>query len=567
MWRDSNLLISFPAAIILCLSPKALPAADETAQPQGLGNPFFALCVGTHDPAYSTPDQQAKLLKQLGYDGMAHVWLDGLPAAIRAVDENGLKLSQVYIRASLVPGKPEYDPGLEEAIQSLKGRDTILGLLVQGRPPSTEQNDPQAVEIVRRIADMAAESGLKVALYPHSGDWLERVEDAIRVTKKVDRKNVGVIFNLCHWLAVDEKKDVTASLTTAMPHLFVVTINGARHDVSRADRSGWIQTLDRGSFDNYRLLRTLKDLGYTGPIGLQCYGITGDVRDNMMRSMAAWRGFSRRIAAAAHGLTSPLFAFDNGTGRGRLAPQVQAKMLSELGYAGIGYTGAKGIPEMLEALDRHKLKMFSIYVGAKLGPDGPTFDPSLKQGIEALKGRDTLIWLTITGNAPNGDDQAAKVVGQIADMAAAAGLRIALYPHVGFYVARTEDALRIAEKVGRPNVGVSVNLCHWLKLDDEKNMEPLLDAAMPRLFVVSINGADRGETNKMGWDRLIQTLDRGDFDVYRFLKVLTDLGYTGPIGLQCYALKGDIRENLERSIGAWKEYASRLRLRTQEETP
>jgi hypothetical protein len=145
MWRDLNLLISFPAAIILCLSPKALPAADEVAQPRGLVNPFFALCVSTHDPAYATPDRQAKLLKELGYAGMAHVWLDGLPAAIKAVDENGLTLSQVYIRASLVPGKPEYDPRLKDAIRSLKGRDTILWLNVTGNAPD---GDDQGAKVV-----------------------------------------------------------------------------------------------------------------------------------------------------------------------------------------------------------------------------------------------------------------------------------------------------------------------------------------------------------------------------------------------------------------------------------
>jgi len=45
------------------------------------------------------------------------------------------------------------------------------------------------------------------------------------------------------------------------------------------------------------LLAALKEVGYTGPIGLQCYGIQGDVRDNLTRSIAAWREFSARLAA------------------------------------------------------------------------------------------------------------------------------------------------------------------------------------------------------------------------------------------------------------------------------
>ncbi len=545
------------AVTVLCLLPEAsLAAANEQAAKPGVTNPFFALCVSTHDPHYRTPADQARLLKELGYDGMAHVWLDGVEGAIKAADDNRLKLSQVYIRAWLAPGKPKYDRRLKQVIRALKDRQTILGLMIQGKPPSTEENDPQAVEIVREIAEMARKSGIRVALYPHVGDWLERVEDAVRVAKKVDRDNVGVIFNLCHWLAVDDRRNLRPLIELAIPHLFVVTVNGSNRDVSRSQREGWIQTLDRGTYDVGKFIRTLRESGYTGPVGLQCYGITGDVRDNLKRSIDAWREFSANPSSAKPRLRNRFFAFDNGTGR--LAPQAQAKMLKQLGYAGIGYTGSKGIPEMLDALDRQGLKMFSIYVGASLGPEGPTYDPNLKEAVEALKGRQTIVWLFITGEAPDGDKQAVRVVREIAELAGRSGLRVALYPHVGFHVARVEDALRVAEKVDRENVGVSLNLCHWLKLDHEKNLRPLVKAAIGRLLLVSINGADHGETKKMGWDRLIQTLDRGSFDVGRFLKTLEEFGYHGPVGLQCYAVKGDARENLERSMAAWREFSAAI---------
>jgi hypothetical protein len=81
---------------------------------------------------------------------------------------------------------------------------------------------------------------------------------------------------------------------------------------------------------------------------------------------------------------------------------------------------------------------------------------------------------------------------------------------------------------------------------------------MPYLFVVTINGADSGDTNKMGWDRLIQTLDRGSFDTYKFLKTLKELGYTGPIGLQGYGIKTDARENLKQSMQAWHKLSERI---------
>ena len=255
-------------------------------------------------------------------------------------------------------------------------------------------------------------------------------------------------------------------------------------------------------------------------------------------------------------LPNPFFAFDNGTGGQQVPFDQQAKMLKELGYDGIAYSGTKGIPEMLKALDAQGLKMLSIYVGACVDPDKPPYDPGLKTAIEQLKGRDTQIWLPVAGGTPssaNLDDRAVAILREIADMAEKSGLRVAIYPHLGCYAQRVEDCLRLVKKVDRKNVGVCFNLCHFLKLDDEKNLELRLKEAMPCLFAVNINGADGGATKDMGWDRLIQTLDRGSYDVGGMLKTLKRLGYAGPVGLQGFAIPGDCRENLTRSMRKWRD--------------
>jgi len=48
-------------------------------------------------------------------------------------------------------------------------------------------------------------------------------------------------------------------------------------------------------------------------------------------------------------------------------------------------------------------------------------------------------------------------------------------------------------------------------------------------------------------------LDRGTFDVRKFLKTLADSGFTGPIGFQGYGIGGDAHDNLERTMNAWRE--------------
>ena len=67
----------------------------------------------------------------------------------------------------------------------------------------------------------------------------------------------------------------------------MVTINGAK--VGSKTIPELIQPLDRGDFDNRELLATLRDIGYRGPIGLQCFGIPGDAREHLQRSMNVWK--------------------------------------------------------------------------------------------------------------------------------------------------------------------------------------------------------------------------------------------------------------------------------------
>ncbi len=254
---------------------------------------FFALCHDTHDAKRRTLEQQAALLAELGYDGAGHLWLDHVTERLETLDRHGLRLFQIYVRVSLDPSKPKYDPRLADILPKLRGRDVVLGVLITGMPPSSPEGDSRAVAILREMADLAEPAGVRLAIYPHHRDWTERVADAVRVARKVDRTNVGVMFNLCHWLRAEKGRDPRPALESAMPHLFVVTINGADGE-GEWDRL--IQPLGSGSFDVCGLLATLGELGYTGPIGLQCYGIAGDVRDTLERSMKAWREYSATFA-------------------------------------------------------------------------------------------------------------------------------------------------------------------------------------------------------------------------------------------------------------------------------
>jgi sugar phosphate isomerase/epimerase len=260
--------------------------------------PFFPFCIDWHDSKKRSYAEQAVMLKELGYDGVGHIWLDGVAERLKTLDDANLKLFQITMTVGLTPGKAPYDANkFKDVLALVKGRGVQFDLLINGAPPSDTAADTRGVEVLREMSDLAEESGSQLLLYPHVGCWVERIEDAVRVAEKVDRSNVGVMFNLCHWLRVDKQRDYKPLLQKAMPRLWAVSINGA--DVWD-DRPGWdryIQPLDKGSFDVAGLLKTLKELGYKGPIGLQCYGIGGDAREHLARSMTAWRKMNEALSA------------------------------------------------------------------------------------------------------------------------------------------------------------------------------------------------------------------------------------------------------------------------------
>lgn len=281
------------AAALLGFLPLAAAGADFT-------NPFFPFCIDWHDSKKRTFEQQAQMLKELGYPGVGHIWLDKVEERLASLDAAGLRLFQITVAVNVAPDQTPYDAArFKEVLAAIKGRHVQFCLLLKGVKPDDLSVEPRAVEILRGMSALAKDSGAQMLVYPHQKDWVERIEQAVRLADKVDRPNVGVMFNLCHWLRVDASRDYRPLLHRAMPRLWAVSINGADERDDQPNWKRYIQPLDQGDFDIARFLRTLHDLGYRGPIGLQCFGIGGDAREHLARSMAAWQQLRRELSSTS----------------------------------------------------------------------------------------------------------------------------------------------------------------------------------------------------------------------------------------------------------------------------
>ena len=250
---------------------------------------FFAFENGVR---FGSTEEQIEVLKSLGYDSLGSAKPHDLPARLKLHQEAGIPISSLYIGGKIDGTKDlaAINPGIPEAIRQLKGHDTIIELFVQRGGKNT---DEEAVAFIQEVADLAQASGLKVVLYPHAGFYVDTVSDAVRLVNLAERDNVGVMFNLCHFLKVEPKSDLKATLESAGDRLWRVSTCGA--DI---DGTGWnalIQPLDQGSFDQVAFLKLLREIGFTGEIGLQCYAVPGDPKQNLERSIAAFR---KQLAAS-----------------------------------------------------------------------------------------------------------------------------------------------------------------------------------------------------------------------------------------------------------------------------
>ena len=256
-------------------------------------NPFFVFDNGLQGTSLTTIDTQLDLAQEIGFNGLS--WRTDSPERTRQVldgaKQRGLKVFAIYASLELKDGKLVYSSRLKEIIALYQGTGTMLwpNLTSKQFKSSDPAGDDIAVAGLRELADLCESNGVRIALYPHVNMWDHRVEDALRVVKKVDRKNVGLTFNLCHALMDGAEDRIPTLLEEVAPHLFVVTVNGADSHPPKREWPQLIQLLGQGSYDIGIVLKKLQAVGFKGPLGLQCYNLKGEPKANLEHSMKVWR--------------------------------------------------------------------------------------------------------------------------------------------------------------------------------------------------------------------------------------------------------------------------------------
>ncbi len=262
---------------------------------QNLNNEFFVFQnIFNGDSAHKTYDSQVKFVKSLGFEGIEIGSEESFEGMIEAIEKNNFKCSSFYVKLKLED--THIDPALQSAIRRLKGTGTVISPHIirekkKAEGPN-EVDDAAAVRLLHELSGLCKKSRLQVALYPHFNFYMETTYHALALAKKVNRKNVGLGFNLCHWLATTNKlqrENLYPHLKSLRPHMKMMSICGA-NDVISSKQNIWddyILPLGKGSYNTKALVEYVsRELDYRGPIGIQAFNLKGD-KTELLRSTAA----------------------------------------------------------------------------------------------------------------------------------------------------------------------------------------------------------------------------------------------------------------------------------------
>ena len=138
-----------------------------------------------------------------------------------------------------------------------------------GEPTKSPEEQAQRVESeaqrIRTIADAAAQIGCTVGLYNHD-HWFGEPENELAILDRLERdgvKNVGLVYNFHHGHSQLDRFPLL--LEKMKPHLLAINLNGMFRDGDKLGRR--VVPIGQGDLD-LQLLRTIRDSGWHGPIGI-----------------------------------------------------------------------------------------------------------------------------------------------------------------------------------------------------------------------------------------------------------------------------------------------------------
>lgn len=255
------------------------------------------------------------------------------------------------------------------------------------------------------------------------------------------------------------------------------------------------------------------------------------------------------------------FVYNFG-GLEKYSPEEQVGLVSNIGYNGMAIYATTAedvekIPRFIYASARKKnFKIYAVFVRYNF-QDSEIDRNRWKDVIKKIEGKGINLWF-IFGEKRTGvtDLNIETVLKEVVDTASLHGVPVTLYPHSLCYIASAEQALPFVKKMNNPNLKLAVHLCHEIRAGNGARISDVIKKVKGYISFATLSGtdstADFSSLYRMD-TTTIKPLDRGNYDVKKFLRALKSVHYNGPIGFINFKINEEPKDYLSRSLVAWNK--------------
>ncbi|HNQ74903.1 MAG TPA: PQQ-binding-like beta-propeller repeat protein [Verrucomicrobiota bacterium] len=239
---------------------------------------LMAWCIVPFDTQRRGPEARAQMLARLGIPRLAYDWraehIPTFDAEVAAMQRHGIELAAWWF--------PDELNAAARAILECIERNRLhpqLWVMLEGGPHLRWEQAFEAtaaaqaahverlVARVKPLAVAAAQRGCQIALYNHGG-WSGVPENQLQIIRQLRQDgvtNVGMVYTQHH--GHGEISRFAGVFEQMKPYLLAITLNGMMQDGDRLGHDLGTMPLGQGDED-LRLLRVIKDSGWSGPVGL-----------------------------------------------------------------------------------------------------------------------------------------------------------------------------------------------------------------------------------------------------------------------------------------------------------
>ena len=250
------------------------PSASEIEPSIFAADNLVAWCIVPFDAKHRSPAERAAMVRRLGLRRVAYDWRR---EHVASFEDEILEYKKAGIEYFAFWS---WHDAMDPLIQKHGIRPQIWLTLPS---PSAETQEARVAAAAQQLSphvERTRRLGLKLGLYNHGG-WGGQPENLIAVCRhlrdKADAAHVGIVYNLHH--AHDRLHGFAGALALMKPYLHCLNLNGMNDGAQPK-----ILPVGRGQHDR-RLLQTILDVGYDGPIGVLDHRSELDAEESLRENL------------------------------------------------------------------------------------------------------------------------------------------------------------------------------------------------------------------------------------------------------------------------------------------